>query len=326
MQKLSQLITLTRITASETIRQPVCFLLTIICVVLTIGVPLITAYNFGEGGRLARDSGLAFHLIFGMLISGYAACAALDRERKSGTTAAILSKPVDSSIYFISKFFGIVSVIILFSISASTATLLSKRIAIHFTLDSSFVIDYQTAIAAIILCPVIACCFGAWNNFKNRRSFASTAIVTLPILMVALTAACGLFTRDGHWHPYNPQLQWQIIVVSGLITLGLSMFSAIALSLAVRLSLIPVIFSCFIILICGLASDQTFSWAHQKPAIAQLIFTLIPNWYNFWTADAIANGQSIHLSYALNSALYSVLYTGAVLIMGATAFKHSEIS
>ena len=67
--------------------------------------------------------------MFGLLISGYASCATLDRERKAGTTAAILSKPVSRNTFFLAKFFGIFSVVILFSICAATATLLAERIA-----------------------------------------------------------------------------------------------------------------------------------------------------------------------------------------------------
>jgi len=326
MQKLQQLIILSRLTASETIRQPVCLLLTFICVVLTIAVPLITAHNFGEGGRLARDSGFAFHLMFGLFISGYAACATLERERKAGTTSAILSKPVNREIFFLAKFIGIVSVIILFSICASTATLIAERVAIHFSPENSFLIDYQTAIIALLACPIAAALIGAWNNLKNRRSFQSTALMALPILMLIVTAACGLFDRDGSWNPYHPQLQWQIIIVSILITLGLAMMSAIALSLAVRFSLIPVISLCLILLILGLASDYIFIQLANKTIIAHLLYSLIPNWQNFWTADAIANGGSIPWSYSARTALYCLLYTSGILFLGATAFKHSEIS
>jgi hypothetical protein len=325
MQKLRQLITLSLLTASETIRQPVCLLLTAICIMLTIAVPLITAHNFGEGGRLARDSGLAFHLMFGLFISGYASCATLDRERKAGTTASILSKPVTRNTFFLAKFFGIISVIILFSICAATATLLAERIAIQFSTENGFLIDYRTAIT-VLLCIIPAYGIGAWRNFKNNCSFQSTTFLTLPVLMLIITATCGLFARNGEWHPYHPHLQWQIVVASLIITVGLTMLAAIALAIAVRFSLVPTIFICFALLVLGLVSDYVFGQFADRSWIASLLYSLTPNWQNFWTADAIANGGTIPLLYIVRTTLYSLLYTSGILCLGATAFKHSEVS
>ncbi len=325
MQKLRQLITLSLLTASETIRQPVCILLTIICIILTTAVPLISAHNFGEGGRLARDSGLAFHLMFGLFISGYAACATLDRERKAGTTSAILSKPVTRGTFFLAKFFGIISVIIIFSICAATATLLAERIAIQFSTKNGFLIDYRTAIT-VLLCIIPAYGIGAWRNFKNNSSVQSTTFLTLPVLMLTITATCGMFTRNGEWNPYHPQLQWQILAASLLVTLGLIMLAAIALTIAVRLSLVPTTFICFGLLVLGLASDYAFGQFTDHSWIASILYTLTPNWQNFWTADAIANNNYIPLSYIARTALYSLLYTSGILCLGTTAFQNSEVS
>lgn len=325
MQKPRQLIILSYLTASETMRQPVCLLLTIVCIVLTIATPLITSHNFGEGGRLARDSGLAFHLMFGLFISGYAACAALDRERKAGTTAAVLSKPVSRGTFFLAKFFGIVSVIAIFSICASTATLLAERIAVQFSTENGFLIDYRIAVTLLLL-PLIACGIGAWYNFKKQRSFQSTTLMTLPLLMLTMTALCGFFSRNGEWNPYHPQLQWQILTASLIITLGLTMLAAIALTLAVRLSLIPTISICLSLLILGLASDYAFGQYADHSWLAHLLYTLLPNWQNFWTADAIANGGSISLPYIAHTTLYCLLYTSGILCLGAVAFQHTEVS
>ncbi len=288
-------------------------------------VPLITAHNFGEGGRLARDSGLAFHLMFGLFISGYAACAALDRERKAGTTSAILSKPVTRGTFFLAKFFGVISVIAIFSICASTATLLAERAAIQFSTKTGFLIDYRTAVTVLLL-PVGACGIGAWYNLRKQRSFQSTTLIALPILMLTMTALCGFLTRNGEWNPYHPQLQWQILVSSTLITLGLTMLAAIALTLAVRLSLIPTIFICLSLLILGLSSDHAFGQYTDNSWLAHLLYTLIPNWQNFWTADAIANDGIIPLSYIARSMLYCLLYTSGILTLGVVAFQHSEVS
>ena len=70
MLRIRQFLTMAGLTAVEAIRQPICLLLTTACVVLTALIPLLTLHNFGEDGKLARDSGLAFHLVFGLLVAG----------------------------------------------------------------------------------------------------------------------------------------------------------------------------------------------------------------------------------------------------------------
>ncbi len=313
------------LTAAETIRQPVCLLLTIVCVVITMAVPLISAHNFGDGGRLARDSGLAFHLVFGMFIAGYAACAALERERKTGTMAAVLSKPVGRGTFFLAKFIGITAVIFIFSVCASLTTLLAERTAIRYSSATGFLTDFHVA-TAVMLAPAAACAAGAWLNYRRKLSFQSTSFLLLAFVLALITASSGCFSRTGAWNPYHPQLQWQILTAAALITAGLTMFAAIALTLAVRLSLTPVIFICLALLITGLASDYIFGRFSDRSAAAHLLYTLVPNWQNFWTADTLAAGGHISLDYIARTLLYSLLYTGGTLCLGTAAFKHSEVS
>ncbi|MBT3192948.1 MAG: hypothetical protein HN341_10370 [Verrucomicrobia bacterium] len=325
MRKLRQLWTLAALTAAETLRQPVCLLLTMSCVVLTILVPLTTAHNFGEEGRLARDSGLAFHLMFGLFLGGYAACAALTRERESGTAAAVLSKPVDRSVFFAAKFLGITGVVLVFSTSATLATLLAQRVALKYASDTGHLLDGLTAGLAMGS-PVIACGVGAWANFRHRRAFQSTAMATLPLLLAVVAVGCGCFTRAGGWAPYHPQLQWQIVPASLLVAMGLAMLGAIALTLAVRLSLVPTVSTCFVILLLGLASDYVFGQSAGHAPLANLLYALTPNWQHFWVADAIAGGGVVSGTYMLRCALYAFLYTSGILCLGIVAFQHAEVS
>ena len=77
-------------TALEGLQQPVCLLLAFTAVELTILVPLVQLFSFGEGGRLARDSGLAILLVGGMLLAAFTSGSTLAREIASGTVAAAI--------------------------------------------------------------------------------------------------------------------------------------------------------------------------------------------------------------------------------------------
>ena len=325
MQSLRQLAILTRLTAAEMLRQPICVLIAAVCVVLTTAVPLITAHNFGESGRLARDSGLAFQLMFGLALAGYAACATLQRERESGTLAAVLSKPVGRWTFFVAKFLGIIPVIVIFSLCAGLSTLLAHRIALRATIDAGFLIDHRTA-WLVMLCPIAACAVGAWANYRLKRAFPSTALLSLALFLSLVTFACGYFTREGHWQAYNPQLQWHILAASLLVTFALIVLAAIALSLAVRLPLTPTVAICFGLLLLGLASDYTFGGGDRHCCCAGYLYALIPNWQNFWMADALAGGGTLPPAYVLRAAAYALLYTTGALSLGGAAFQYAEAS
>ncbi|MDP6848726.1 MAG: hypothetical protein QGI24_08055, partial [Kiritimatiellia bacterium] len=131
----------------EAVRQPVCLLLSATCVLLTAIIPMVLMHNLGEDGRIARDSGLAFHLVFGLFISGYAACSSLSREMHSGTAAVVLSKPVDRALFFLAKYAGVTVLVFLFSACACISTLLAERTAERFISNSTllgYVTDWQT--------------------------------------------------------------------------------------------------------------------------------------------------------------------------------------
>lgn len=324
-EPLRQIILLTKLTAAETLRQPICALITVVCVVLTTATPLITAHNFGESGRLARDSGLAFQLMFGLALAGYAACATLQRERASGTLAAVLSKPVGRWTFFVAKFMGVVSVIIVFSLCAGLSTLLAQRIALHYTTETGYLIDRLTA-WLVMLSPAIACSVGAWANYRHKRAFPSTTLLALPLLLALVTAACGCFARDGSWNAYHPQLQWPILAAALLVTFALVALAAIALSLAVRLPLTPTVAICFGLLLLGLASDYLFGGRGRSCCCTGFLYAVIPNWQNFWAADALAGGGALPLAHVARAALYTLLYTSGVLCLGGAAFQHAEAS
>jgi hypothetical protein len=214
---------------------------------------------------------------------------------------------------------------VIFSLCSSTATILAERIAIRYSARTGFLIDFHTALF-VLTAAIPACACGAWLNYRRRLSFQSTSLLILTALMISITAAVGCFDRSGSWNPYHPQLQWQIFTASAVITLGLVMLAAIALTLAVRLSLTPVIFSCLALLIIGLMSDYFFGQYASRSIIARLLYIITPNWQNFWTADALADNGHIPGSYIIRATLYSLLYTSGIICLGTTAFKHSEVS
>ncbi len=312
------------LTALETARQPICLILTTTAIVLMI-LAALQAYQFGEEGKFVRDSALAIHFFFGLLIAAYAACTALAREFKTGVASAVLSKPVGRGMFYASKYAGIALVIALFSVCASAGTLLCEQAA-----PRMYQVDWRT-IGMMSAAIIAAFAVAGVANYARNRSFASTALALLLLLLLALLAFVALHhegpatVQDEHGHSGLVEriIEWRLVPASLLIAMALLVIAAIALALATRLDTAPVILLSCCILLAGLMSDYLFGRSATPAAGAA--YRLVPNWQNFWLADALTGGGGVTWRYVGLAGLYSLLYAGAMLGIGGLMFRNREL-
>jgi len=328
MLRIKQLVSLASLTALESIRQPLCLLLTTACVILTALVPLTLMHNFGEDGKLVRDSGLACHFLFGLFVAGYAACSSLGREVRSGTASTVLSKPVSRRVFFAAKFAGVALLVLAFSFSATLATLLSERVAEKscFTeTTSGRIADWQTG-RMLIAAPFAACLIAALINYFARRPFESVAFMMLPLFLLAVLLISGSFDRAGHRAPIDFQVQWRIVPAGILISMALIVLAAIALTLSVVFNTTTALTLTCVVFILGLASDYLFGRHAPTSTVALVVYRSIPNWQHFWISDALTGQGVIPWNYVLNAGLYALAYSTGILCLGSAAFNRAEIN
>ena len=325
--RFRQLVTLAGLTAVETLRRPLCLLLTTACVVLTVLTPMLTLHSFGEDGRLARDSGLAFHFVFGLLVAGYGACSSLSREMQSGTASAVLSKPVSRDVFFLAKFLGIAMVLAAFSMCAGAATLLSERVAEKYAFysdASGYITDWRTA-QSLLVAVVLAYLLAALLNITARRPFQSTAFGLLAVCLLGAFVLAGFFTRAGHWAPFDFAVQWRILPASMLVTAGLLVLAAIAAALATRLPMLPTLTLCLGLFFLGLMSDYLLGRVADRSLVAGVAYRLVPNWQHFWMPDALRDGGTIPVRYMLHTLGYAAAYAAGILALGVFSFRNAEM-
>lgn len=313
--------------AMETWRQPIFVLLTTAAVALTTLCPLLMLFHFGEEGKLARDSGLAFQFIFGLLVAVHGAGRALSREMEMGTASAVLSKPVGRGAFFVAKFAGLVAVLCLFSLCTGLATLLSERTSEKFSSTAEllgYVTDWQTG-NMLLAAPFLALAGAAFLNYRMRRPFGSTASVLLLIALLAVLLIAGFFDRTGLPARFAFQVQWRIVPATLLVLLALVVLAAFTLGLSTRLSLVPTLALSLGILVLGLVSDHLFSRAAGTSRVAALLYALAPNWQHFWVSDGLDNGGVIPLRYVGRAAGYALVYTSGLLCLGTLSFRHRDM-
>ena len=326
--QVRQFLVLTALTVLEVVRRPICLLLTATCVLLTAATPMMLLHQFGEEGKLARDSGLAFHFIFGLFVAGIAACSSLSREMHSGTAAAVLSKPISRGVFFLAKFAGLVVVIMAFSTCTAAVTLLSERVAERFESAEGlvgYIIDWRTG-RTLLAAPFVAFFVAGILNYAIRRPFESTAFGLLLVSLLVMFLISGFFDRAGHLSArFDFAVEWRIVPAFFVASLGLAVLSTIALLLSTRLSTVPTLTICVLIFLVGLLSDYVFGRHVDHSAVASFLYRIVPNWQHFWMADALNREGSVPLVYVTRAASYATVYSVAFLCFGVLSFRCAEV-
>ena len=314
-----QFVAVMRLAVLEAIRQPICLLVSTTCYLMIALFPVLITHTLGEGEKLVRDSSMAFHLVCGLVLGTYAACAALTHEIRRGTVASVLAKPVNRELFFLAKFSGIALVTMLFSAGASAMTLMSVRAA-----SGDFQLDWWAmgpALAAPLLAFAIA---GAWNFF-TRRPFASAAFVLLLIAVAIAFVIVGLLDSGAHLATaFGAFYAWKHVAASLLVALAIIVLAGIAVSLATRLDAVPTLSICSVLLMLGLMSDYLFGRHAAESHVAAALYRIIPNWQHFWVTDAL-NAGTIPWTYVARVAVYALCYLAGILSIGMLAFRNMEV-
>lgn len=326
MSGLKQLAVLTGMAAREALRQPICILLTTTCVALTALTPMLLMHNFGEEGKLARDSGLALHFVIGLFVAGHAACSLLSREIRSGTASVALSKPIGRSVFLVSKLAGVAAAVLFFSFCSSLGVLMSERVSERLVMSDElvgYVTDWRTG-WTLLATPFAALGVAGFVNWRTGRAFESAAALLMPAFLLAAALLCGFFDRTGNFDPFNLMFDWRIAQASFLITAGLFTLACVALALSTRLSAVPAISCVCALFVAGLMWDHLFG---NPAAPSALKFTggLVPNLQRFWMVDALTGNGNISWLYTAGTCAYAVLYGVGMTCVASALFRHTEI-
>lgn len=308
--------------AREILRTPITCLLTITATCITLLIPLMHAFQFGDTGRrMARDGGLGLLLSVGTILAAAGACSIIRRERESGITAMLLTKPISRSLYLLSRFNGVAIMILLFSAIMAPTTMLAHRAAEAYHPESGTVPDPVAAVAGL-LCVLLACLTGAWFNWKKHTSFHAVVMLSLPLFLWTTCLLAGWFTRARTFTlQYNPELDPRIILAALSLAWVLMTFASIALTVSIYLPPVSTAVLCLIILFAGFSTPALMaSTGLLRPFVA-----LLPNWNWFWLTETIDTApQQIMGRFSL-AILYGLSLVTATLLIGMNVMKRVEV-
>ncbi len=336
-------------TLTEAIQQPVALLILLAAVLMTLLSPVFQFHRFSEDGRLARDSGLACMLVFGLVLAAGTAGRSVADEIARGTAAAAIGKPVSRVTFVLAKWLGIFGVVALFWCGVLAATLLAERCSAHFlTLEdfSGYATDPWTLVSSF-LGVALALAAAAAGHYWRRRRFGVGAFAGVALSQVAVAAVSGFYNRFGQLYPlhgeaacsgcggehahaaaglvwYHPELNLRVLPVALLVLFALAIFAALATALATRLQTGAALAVCAGVLILGLAGDA-FTAGATALSLRGLLAGVLPDVQHFWLCDAVARGGRVAWSYVAEAGAYAATCCAICLTAGCLAFQDRDL-
>jgi hypothetical protein len=226
--------------------------------------------------------------------------------------------------FLLAKYAGLALALILLSLVNTIAALMASRMAFDAYGDVDTV-GLSVFCGALIL----AYCVGGFTNFFLRRPFVSDAVFAVVLLIIISFAVLqGFFPREaGRMGADYKGIDWRIVPAAVLIVMALLVLAAIALACSTRVEVIPTLAICSAVFLVGLVSD--YFWgvrAKEGQWWATALYTIAPNWQQFWMADLLEGTQPIPLAYLGKAFAYASAYIGATLAVALILFEDRELS
>lgn len=320
---MRQFITIATNAFMELVRQPVFLLLMTASSAFEIFLATPYYFAFGDEPKLVKNSVLAVMLLAGLFGAVLSASASLAREIRSGTALAVLSKPIGRAQFILAKYAGLVVALTLLTYVNLVAALIASRM----TFDAYSSTDLA-AVGIFGVGVVLAYALAGFSNFFLRRPFVSDAVFAVLIMVTVAAFVIFQFTSQKQNSYEFSVVDWRLVPAGVLILFALWILAALALACSTRFDMIPTLAICSALFLVGLMSDYLFGRPAERGVWwGSVLYTLVPNWQNFWLADALDAGKStFHWGYVAKAFAYVVGYVGAALAVAVTLFEDRELS
>ena len=305
----------------ELLRQPVFLILTSVSAVFIIFLAISPYFGLGDDVNLVKISALAVLLLAGLFTSVFSASTSLAAELRGGTALAVLSKPINRIAFLLGKLFGVCSAISIMVYINIIAILFASRMGFDSYGRTDFV-GMAIFFGAMILSFVIS----GFLNYFLEKNFVPYTMGILIITMTIGLIIISFLEEERKLMEYS-RSDWSLIPAAICLTFMLWLIASLAIACSTRLNTIATLTFCLIILLIGLMSDYFFGrMADSGSWIGTILYTITPNWQNFWLADAIENDKGIPWIYIRDAFLYMITFMVATITIGITLFDNRELN
>ena len=308
----------------EVAQQPVYLLLMTCTSFFCVFLSMVPYFGFGNDIQMVKTSTLAIMLVTGLFGAVLCASSSVAREIRTGTALAVLSKPVGRARFILGKYVGLSGALTLLLLANLVACLLASRMA-YDAYGSADTFSFGVYCLGGLLAAFVA---GGFLNYFLQVRFVITTVIAVVILTTAMFAIILVTEAETTGAGADPRVvDWRLLSATALILFAVLILTALALACSTRLELLPTLAICSSVLFLGLMSDWLFlarvdggSWW------ASILYTVTPNWQNFWLADVLEGDGTIPLGYIGQAFGYLVGYVGASLSVALWLFEDRELT
>lgn len=316
----------------ELIRQPVFLLLMTASAMFIVFLSGISYFGFGDDPKMVKDMALAVTFLSGLFGAVLASSSSVAREIRTGTALAVMSKPVSRTQFLTAKYAGLAVALVVMVYINLLASLLASRNAFdaYGDADLKSIFTFFGAIA-------VAYGLAGFSNYFLRRTFVSDAVIAMTtVLTAAFLLICSYNLPVGReagteldrLTAFGDGVDWRMTGVVVLILFAIWILAAVAMACSTRLDIVPTLLICSGVFLLGLMSDYLLGRpAAEGSLVAKFFYNIVPNWQQFWLADALEKDKpGIPFQYVGLAFAYMVCYTGAALSAALWLFEDRELS
>lgn len=324
---IRQTLTIARNTFTESIRQPIFTVLTLVAALALVLNVMLAAYSMetGDGDKkMLVDMGLSVVFLAGVALAAFSATGVLSSEIENRTVLTVVSKPVARPIFVIGKYLGVAAAILLSFWILSLIFMASHRHGVMSTardkLDLPVILLH---LGGALIAALIAGVGNYLYNWVFTSSFIKTMAITQTLaFMGVLVLGKGFVLQSPitEFATHHGELV-QIAVGLGMIFEAVLILTAVAIAVSTRLGQIMTLLICFGMFAVGLVSNSFSGWVNKELALpsdlglvesvtavmtaddtlfqrlayltAKAVYAIVPNLQFLWPADAITQGHSL---------------------------------
>lgn len=332
-----KIIAIARNTFIQNIRQPVFFLVSVMIIpAVVVCVPLCICRSmniqYREADQLMfTNLALSSIQIASYLLAVICAAATIDREIRNRTALAVIAKPTARWQFVLGKYLGVTAAVSLGFYIGVPTLLLAARHQVPST--ASMPLDAPVIVIGL-LAVIVALAAAGFGNCFFKWHFIGAAVVSLAVLLTAAFVAVCFIGPD--WGAADiadtfgeGRVHYRHLTGTVMIYLSVLLLSAFAVAASTRLGPLPAMLASGAFLVTGALHEWLIGSLEDmfgSGTVAAIADTLLPNLNLFEPYDAIAKGWDIPAAAIGYTALYTLFYTAALIVVAVILFNRRELS
>lgn len=283
---LFQTLIIARNTLTESLRQPIFFVLIVISGLLQALNTAASGFSMGYttsaevhgDNKMLLDVGMATVFVTGMILAAFQATAVISREIEDKTILTIVSKPIGRPTVVFGKYLGVTGAIFMATLIMVSFLLFGVR---HEVMSkASDMVDMPVVIfslSAVIFSMFIA----GWTNFFYGWSFPQVAVLLMTALVPGSYVVTLLISPSWELQEIGHNFKPQVMLACLALTLAVMVMTAIAVAASTRLSQVMTLVVCVGVFVLGLLSNHLIGKRAFVNDFAAIIETAEPQRLEF---------------------------------------------